>query len=436
MVKEDSFLCSNFISHLPFRPAPYRSSLLEGITSFIDSNSRSVLIIGKCTNANGAATISSIVSIVGRFKIGSILLTPANHTTGILSSCSNRPTCAVRGRVCHRGSFKKSKFKRFSLTPGGSGRALFVISRISLVNVSTKRRRSSATFNAKGLLRSLVSFIHSKIRYGIVLVNSSTRLPPVNLSIDPTLRESCVTTFNNITFTRLAAIIHRRGRSKVLRGTALLQRLRTSVTCNPSIVSVYSLKLRVSNFSSVREVNKKRLVRGVSSTCSLCNRSSAVVLYHSGGETVGCGVNIHSAIRFGRRELIQSSGLVVIGGYCRFLSSIRKVSCVTGNSVTGLIGVSGCRRHCKLRFTRTQVIFPSCSSIRVITGIILSALRSRDTSLACRRSGLLCRKIGTSCRRVATGGGHCRTIHRSGCCGTLRLGCTGTVAYRGSRKNR
>lgn len=195
-------------------PALRRRGTIGFLTSFLFSHrSSSIFLLGKCTNANGASLVKTLIGALSRLRRGYILLTPAKETTGIFSRCTRRPTCAVRGGVCHRHGFSGS-LSGFSLSSGLRRRALFVISRTSVV---TGSKLTKTIFNAKHLLSSLVRCMCTKANYHLVLVKSATRLPPIKRRRDPTLSTSGLHKCNvRMCRTRLARIIHRVRSSKVL----------------------------------------------------------------------------------------------------------------------------------------------------------------------------------------------------------------------------
>lgn len=94
------------------------------------------------------------------------------------------------------------------------------------------------------------------------------------------------------------------------------------------------------------------------------------------------------------------------------------------------------QRVCNFHFTSMILTFPSCSKVRLRMGVLLSALRSRLPSLSGRRGSHLFCTILRSCTSLPAGQRQVGGVGRSPCCGTLRVGCTCTIAYRGTRNNR
>lgn len=292
----------------PCSPARSRILTLGLLSGFLLSRrSSSLLLLGKCTKANGASLIKTLIGAVTRLGRGDVLLTPAKQTTGMFSNCTKRGTFAVRGGVCHRGTFS-GRPANFRPTSGLRGSALFVMSRTSVV---TGRKLSSFIFKAKHLLSSLIRCICSKRGYHLVLVNSITRLPPIVRARDPTLGPRALQKCGlGIRRVALARIIHRDRGSKVLFGTAHLQS-----TLQGKAIRVFP-GLELGNFASFEGMGKSRLVRRVSSTCDQSKVRRAVVVSHSGGQTALCGGNVHGHVLCHRRRLSSNSQLVVTGGGC------------------------------------------------------------------------------------------------------------------------
>ncbi len=178
----------------PFRLAGKRRGTIRVLTSFLFSHSGSkIFLLHKCTKANGASILNTLIQTLIRLGQGAILVTPAKETTGIFTVRSKGPTFAVRGHVCHRGAFS-GRVSGFLRGIGLLGRTFFVISRTSVVSKASKN--SLQVKNANYLLSSLIRFICSKRKYQLVLIKSSTRLPPIKRRLDPTLSHQTLRTCN------------------------------------------------------------------------------------------------------------------------------------------------------------------------------------------------------------------------------------------------
>lgn len=109
---------------------------------------------------------------------------------------------------------------------------------------------------------------------------------------------------------------------------------------------------------------------------------------------------------------------------------------MTGKRVTVIHHIHHAHRVCNFHFTRIALEFPSRGSFRLSTGLLLSALRSSSPTLPGTSGSQLFCAILRSC--VSVPGGHSQVggVGTSPRCGTLRIGCTCTIAYRGTRNNR
>lgn len=109
---------------------------------------------------------------------------------------------------------------------------------------------------------------------------------------------------------------------------------------------------------------------------------------------------------------------------------------MTGKSVTIIHHIHQIHRTCNFHFTSIILTFPSCSNVRLRIGLLLSALRARAPTLPGRLGSELFCSMLRSCTSVAIGHRQVGGVGTSPRCGTLRIGCTCTIAYRGTRNNR
>ena len=168
----------------PFQPTAGQEAAAHVISRFIHSDVHRPLLVLKGYAGTGKTTlVSTLVRILPRIKLKSVLLAPTGRAAKVLSGYSGKPAYTVHKKIYRRR--EKSGQTLFELNQNLHTNSIFVVDEASMIATSSGLALSFSEY--RDLLEDLIAYVYSGKNCRLIFVGDDAQLPPVGSDQSPAL---------------------------------------------------------------------------------------------------------------------------------------------------------------------------------------------------------------------------------------------------------
>ncbi len=188
-----SYISYQIIKEFGYEPTKGQKEIIFKLSDFITSDIQDQVFLLKGYAGTGkTTTISSLVKVLEKMKIKTILLAPTGRASKVLSQYCGKKSSTIHKKIYRQQSL--SDFNaRFILDRNLNKNAVVIVDEASMIsNVSQEQ----SIFGSGHLLSDLIEYVLSGDNCKLIISGDTAQLPPVGLNVSPALDEEELKYFN------------------------------------------------------------------------------------------------------------------------------------------------------------------------------------------------------------------------------------------------
>ncbi|MDO4880751.1 MAG: AAA family ATPase [Capnocytophaga sp.] len=220
------------VQTFPHTPTASQSAVLQLLSEFLTNGKRDEkLFLLKGFAGTGKTTIiASLVAVLERTKVKTILLAPTGRATKVISEYAKRKAYTIHKHIY----YPKTEIGgvRFTLKNNKEVNALYIVDEASMIS-------DKVSFGENSLLYDLINFVYSGVNCKLILIGDTAQLPPVHTEISPALDYNVLSAYyhKEVSQTELTEVVRQRKSSGILfNATKIRQKIK-------KFDSIFQLKL-------------------------------------------------------------------------------------------------------------------------------------------------------------------------------------------------
>jgi exodeoxyribonuclease-5 len=175
----------HILDSFPYEPTSGQLELIEKLSSYVISTERTGIFILKGFAGTGKTTVvSTLVHVLRKYKINSVLLAPTGRAAKVLASYSKQQAFTIHKYIYYIGRSADGSMK-ITLGKNKLKDAVFFVDEASMIpDTSVNDSRFSVTGS---LLQDLITFVDDGINCKLIFIGDTAQLPPVGIDVSPAL---------------------------------------------------------------------------------------------------------------------------------------------------------------------------------------------------------------------------------------------------------
>ena len=172
--------------NFPYDPTPGQIELIDKCSAFLSrENKHEAFILKGYAGTGKTSIISSLVNILPKFFIKSVLLAPTGKAAKVFSQYSGKKASTIHKKLYSLRTNREG-IVQMLLAPNLHKNTLFIVDEASMIPDQSQPGEGSL-FGSQRLLDDLVHFIYQGENCKLLLIGDTAQLPPVGLDISPAL---------------------------------------------------------------------------------------------------------------------------------------------------------------------------------------------------------------------------------------------------------
>ncbi|PWG79602.1 ATP-dependent DNA helicase [Pararcticibacter amylolyticus] len=244
--------------------------------------------------------IASLVKVLPRLGLKSVLLAPTGRAAKVVSNYSGRRAFTIHKRIYRKKQAVSPDFD-FSLAPNLAENTLFIVDEASMVS------DTPGDFSRKSLMHDLVSYVYNGKNCKLMLVGDTAQLPPVGSDSSPALEPPALgSTFALTIFTyELTDVVRQEKQSGILRNaTEIRDLLRERKQSFPAI--------KVQGYPDIFRMTGERLTEGLHYAYDKFGTENTLVICRSNKSANNYNQQIRNRILYREEEITGGDYLMIV----------------------------------------------------------------------------------------------------------------------------
>lgn len=243
--------------------------------------------------------ISSLVKVLPKVKLKSVLLAPTGRAAKVISNYSGRKAFTIHKRI-YRKKVATSPEMNFILSDNLAENTVFIVDEASMIS------DQSHDYSGQSLLKDLISYVYNGKNCKLMLVGDTAQLPPVGSEHSPALDSKILANqFGLMLFSyELTDVVRQQKESGILHNATELREL---IRKNKKSFPKFNLK----GFKDIFKMTGERLVEGLSYAYDKYGIENSIVICRSNKSANAYNQNIRNRILY-REEEITGGDLIMV----------------------------------------------------------------------------------------------------------------------------
>ncbi|MBC8051941.1 MAG: AAA family ATPase [Sphingobacteriaceae bacterium] len=294
----------------PVKPTPQQELVFLELDKFMVSEQGDECFVLKGYAGTGKTTIiASLVKILPRLNLKTVLLAPTGRAAKVISSYSGKKAFTIHKKI-YRKKSAMSLDMSFVIGENLAENTIFIVDEASMIS------NEAADFNGRSLLEDLMMYVYSGKDCKLMLVGDTAQLPPVGSDYSPALDGKLLSeVFNRSVFGyELTDVVRQEKQSGILyNATHIRELIRTQKEEFPS--------LKVKGFPDIFNMTGERLPEGLEYAYNKYGMENTLVVCRSNKSANNYNAQIRNRILYREEELSGGDYLMVVRNNYYWLSA-------------------------------------------------------------------------------------------------------------------
>ncbi len=179
-------ICEAITAEFPYRPTEDQSELIGRLAGFISGSNPTPLFVLKGYAGTGKTTIvSSLVKLLPRLQMDSVLLAPTGRAAKVLASYSGKTALTIHKKI-YRLQTAADGTLGVGLQLNKHRDTVFIVDEASMIP-GNRIAANDSLFGGSNLLDDLFRFVYNHKNCRMILIGDTAQLPPVQSPESPAL---------------------------------------------------------------------------------------------------------------------------------------------------------------------------------------------------------------------------------------------------------
>ena len=244
--------------------------------------------------------ISSLVKVLPRLNLRSVLLAPTGRAAKVISNYSGKKAFTIHKRI-YRKKEAASPEMSFMLGENLAENTIFIVDEASMIS------DQGSDFSRNSLLHDLVSYVYNGKNCKLMLVGDTAQLPPVGSPDSPALDLKIMRDYFSVTIFsyELTDVVRQEKASGILHNaTEIRELIRRDESEFP--------KINIKGFKDIFRMTGERLVEGLHYAYDKFGMENTLVICRSNKNANAYNQNIRNRILYREDELTGGDYIMVV----------------------------------------------------------------------------------------------------------------------------
>jgi len=361
-------IAHDLVQLFPHLANPQQLHLFEQLERFIkDKEEQSCFILKGYAGTGKTTAISTLIKLLPKYKIKSVLLAPTGRAAKVLSQYSDKGASTIHRKIYR----KKSAFSpemHFSLAANMHQDTIFIIDEASMIADET------TDYSGSSLLQDVISFVYNHKNNRIIFVGDTAQLPPVGSTESPALVSQNVEKFGlKVNQIELTEVVRQEKKSGILfNATAIRELIRIEDSSFPT--------LQTKGFKDVYRMMGDKIIEGLNYAYGKYEVENALVICRSNKSANLYNQNIRHQI-LGREDEITGGDLVMVVKNNYFWLPEEKGGFIANGDIGQITRVKNVQEMYGFRFAEVQILFNDIDQEPITCKVLLDTLYTETPNL-------------------------------------------------------
>lgn len=352
----------------PHLANPQQLYLFDKLQQFIANKDHQSCFILKGYAGTGKTTvISTLIKLLPKYQIKSVLLAPTGRAAKVLSQYSAKGASTIHRKIYR----KKSAFSpemHFGLASNMHQDTLFIIDEASMIIDEL------TDYSGSSLLQDVISFVYNDKNNRIVFIGDTAQLPPVGSTESPALVANHVKKFGlAVDEIELTQVVRQEKESGILfNATAIRELIRKEETSFPS--------LRTKGFKDVFRMMGDKIIEGLNYAYSKYDLENSLVICRSNKSANLYNQHIRNQI-LGREDELTGGDLIMVVKNNYFWLPDEKGGFIANGDIGKITRVKNIQEMYGFRFAEVQILFADIDQEPITCKVMLDTLYTETPNL-------------------------------------------------------
>lgn len=352
----------------PHLPNPQQLYLFEKLQQFIMNEEEQSCFILKGYAGTGKTTaISTLIKILPKFGIKTVLLAPTGRSAKVLSQYSSKGASTIHRKIYR----KKSAFSpemHFSLAANMHQDTIFIIDEASMII------DDPTDYSGSSLLKDVIAYVYNEKNNRVIFIGDTAQLPPVGSTESPALVSQHVKRYGlDVLEIELTQVVRQEQESGILHNaTAIRELIRTEEASFPS--------LRTKGFKDVYRMMGDKIIEGLNYAYGKHGLENSLVICRSNKGANSFNQNIRHQI-LGIEDELTGGDLIMVVKNNYFWLPEERGGFIANGDIGKITRVKNIHEMYGFRFAEVQVLFPDIDEEPLTCKVLLDTLYSETPNL-------------------------------------------------------
>lgn len=282
-------------------PTDQQKEVFLVLERFLKSDAGDECFVLKGYAGTGKTTlISSLVKVLPRLNLRSVLLAPTGRAAKVISNYSGKKAFTIHKRI-YRKKEAASPEMSFMLGENLAENTIFIVDEASMIS------DQGSDFSRNSLLHDLVSYVYNGKNCKLMLVGDTAQLPPVGSPDSPALDLKIMRDYFSVTIFsyELTDVVRQEKASGILHNaTEIRELIRRDESEFP--------KINIKGFKDIFRMTGERLVEGLHYAYDKFGMENTLVICRSNKNANAYNQNIRNRILYREDELTGGDYIMVV----------------------------------------------------------------------------------------------------------------------------
>ena len=352
----------------PHLPNPQQLYLFEKLQQFILLEEEKSCFILKGYAGTGKTTaISTLIKILPKFGIKTVLLAPTGRAAKVLSQYSSKGASTIHRKIYR----KKSAFSpemHFSLAANMHQDTIFIIDEASMII------DDPTDYSGSSLLKDVLEYVYNEKNNRVIFIGDTAQLPPVGSTESPALVAQHVKQYGlSVLEIELTQVVRQEQESGILyNATAIRELIRTEDESFPS--------LKTKGFNDVYRMMGDKIIEGLNYAYGKHGLENSLVICRSNKGANLFNQHIRHEI-LGREDELTGGDLIMVVKNNYFWLPEEREGFIANGDIGKITRVKNIHEMYGFRFAEVQVLFPDIDEEPLTCKVLLDTLYTETPNL-------------------------------------------------------
>jgi exodeoxyribonuclease-5 len=352
----------------PHLPNPQQLYLFEKLQKFIQLEEEKSCFILKGYAGTGKTTaISTLIKLLPKFGIKTVLLAPTGRAAKVLSQYSSKGASTIHRKIYR----KKSAFSpemHFSLAPNMHQDTIFIIDEASMIIDDL------TDYSGSSLLKDVIEYVYNEKNNRVIFIGDTAQLPPVGSTESPALVAQHVKQYGlDVLEIELTQVVRQEQESGILyNATAIRELIRTEDESFPS--------LKTKGFKDVYRMMGDKIIEGLNYAYGKYGIENSLVICRSNKGANLFNQNIRHQI-LGIEDELTGGDLIMVVKNNYFWLPEERGGFIANGDIGKITRVKNIHEMYGFRFAEVQVLFSDIDEEPLTCKVLLDTLYAETPNL-------------------------------------------------------